>query len=122
MEFKAFIQEQKEPIVTQQATDQILKILDSNYQKANLKTVVKGTKHLTERERNLLYKLLFKYENIFDGTLGEWKTSSVNFERVDGATPHSQRHNPAPYLHKATFKKELDRLENLGVLEKVQQS
>ena len=59
---------------------------------------------------------------MFDGILGEWKTSPVDFELVDGAKPHNQRHSPVPHLHKATFKKELDRLENLGVLEKVQQS
>ena len=38
-ELKAFIQERAEPIVTQKATNRILKILDSNYQKANLKAV-----------------------------------------------------------------------------------
>lgn len=121
-EFKAFIQERSEPIVTQEATDRIMKILDSNYQKANLKAVVRGAKHLNEKEKTLLYNLLIKYENIFDGTLGEWKTSPVNFELIEGATPHSQRHYPVPHLYKSTFKKELDRLEKLGVLERVQQS
>jgi hypothetical protein len=122
MEFKAFIQERDEPVVTQEATDRILKILDSNYHKANLKSVVQNAKHLNNKERDLLYKLLTKYEDIFDGTLGEWKTTPVDFEMVEGAVPHSQRHYPVPHLYKQTFKKELDRLEGLGVLEKVQQS
>ena len=66
--------------------------------------------------------MLIKYETLFDGTLGEWKGEPVNFEKVEGAQPHSQRHFPVPHLYKKAFKKELDRLESLGVLEKVQQS
>jgi hypothetical protein len=96
--------------------------LDSKYNKANLKTVVQGAKHLNDKERDLLYHLLIKYEDIFDGTLGEWRTSPVDFELTEGAQLHSQRHYPVPHLYKQTFKKELDRLEGLGVLEKVQQS
>ena len=87
-----------------------------------MRTVVQGVKHLNEEQRIKLYQLLMKYENVFDGTLGEWKTDPVDFELVDGATPHSQRHYPVPHLYKTTFKKELDRLVKLGVLEKVQQS
>ena len=40
----------------------------------------------------------------------------------EGAKPFSQRYYPVPHLYKETFKKELDRLEKLGVVEKVQQS
>ena len=121
-EFKAIIREMQEPIVTKEATERMVKILDSNYKKANLKTVVQGARHLNKKERELLYQLLMKYEKIFDGTLGEWKTDPVDFELIDGAQPHSQRHYPVPHLYKETFKKELDRLEQLGVLERVQQS
>ena len=99
-----------------------IKILDSNYKAANLKDVVQATVHLNEQEREQLYKLLIKYKKIFDGTLGEWKTDPVDFELVDEAKPHSQRHYPVPHLYKETFKKELDRLVKLGVLEPVQQS
>ena len=121
-ELKAIIREAQEPIITKKATERMIKILDSNYRKANLKILVQGALHLNEKQRDLLYKLLLKYEDIFDGSLGEWKTSPVEFELVDGAQPHSQRHYPVPHLYKETFKKELDRLEKLGVLERVQQS
>ena len=119
---KAIIQESSEPIVTQQATDKIIKILDSKYEKANLRVIVDGAKHLTSTEREKLYKLLIKYQDIFDGSLGAWKTDDVNFELKDGATPCSQRYYPVPHLYKETFKKELDRLVKLGVLKRVQQS
>ena len=121
-EINVIIEESKEPIVTQAATERIIKILDSKYEKANLKAVVDGAMHLNKREKTLLFELLQKYTEVFDGTLGAWKTDPVDFEMVDGATPHSQRYYPVPHLYKETFKKELDRLVNLGVLEKVQQS
>ena len=79
-------------------------ILDSDYRKANLKTVVAGAKHLTNNEKEQLHKLLVKYESIFDGTLGEWKTDPIDFELAEGATPHSQRHYPVPRLYRETFK------------------
>ena len=46
----------------------------------------------------------------------------MDFELVDGAKPHSQRHYPVPHLYKQTFKKVLERLVSIGVLEKVQES
>ena len=122
MEMNAIIQESAEPIVTQEATKRIIKILDSKYEKANLRVVADGAKHLTQVEREKLYKLLIRYKEIFDGSLGAWKTDDVDFEMKEGAKPHSQRYYPVPHLYKQTFKKELDRLEKLGVLEKVQQS
>ena len=121
-EIRAIIQESNEPMVTQTATNRMIKILDSNYQKAILKSVVAGAKHLTSKERDKLYALLIKFQNIFDGTLGKWKIDPVYFELKEGSTPHSQRHYPVPHLYKETFRKELERLVKLGVLEKVQES
>ena len=57
-EMKAIIQQMKEPIVTKAATERVIKILDSKYERANLKLVVEGAKHLTQKERILLYNLL----------------------------------------------------------------
>ena len=98
----------------------MIKILDSNYCKANLKDIAQGAKHLKQKEKDLLYKLLQRFEDIFDGSLGNWKIDPVDFELVDGAQPHSQRHYPIPHLYKKGFKNELNQLEKLGVLEKVQ--
>ena len=47
LELKAFISEAKEPVVTQKATDRIIKILDAKYQKAALGEVVKKLHILT---------------------------------------------------------------------------
>ena len=36
--------------------------------------------HLTMTQRNELLKLLHKFEELFDGTLGTWKIDPVDFE------------------------------------------
>ena len=43
--------------------------------------------HLTMIQRNELLKLLQKFEELFDGTLGTWKTDSVDFELKDDWKP-----------------------------------
>ena len=110
-ELQAFINESKEPVVTQKATDRIIRILDANYKKADLRQVANKAIHLTSREREMLYELLLKYKSIFDGSLGDWKTDPVELELKEGAEPHSQRHYPIPRIHREVFKKDLDRLE-----------
>ena len=122
-EMNIIVQEMQEPASTREATNRVLKkILDAKYEKANLVNVVKKAIHLTGIQQNKLLKLLQKYEDLFDGTLGEWKTDPVSFELKEGAKPHSQRHYPMPHIHKETFKKELKRMVELGILEKVQES
>ena len=63
-EVKAIIQEMKEPIVTKRATERMIKILDSKYEKADVKQVIDGATHLNEREKSLLYKLLTNYLDV----------------------------------------------------------
>ena len=36
--------------------------------------------HLTMTQRNELLKLLMKFEDLLDGTLGTWKTDTIYFE------------------------------------------
>ena len=86
-ELRAFISETEEPVVTQKATDRIIKILDANYQKADLKVVVQQAKHLNPRQKEMLYNLLIKYQSIFDGKLGEWNTDPVDLELKEGENP-----------------------------------
>ena len=121
-ELKAFISNTSVPVVTEAATKRVIKILDAQYAAVDLRQVSLKATHLNTQQRELLYQLLIKYQDIFDGSLGEWRTEPVDFELKEGAEPQSQRHYPIPHVHKETFKKELKRLIKLGVLERVQKS
>ena len=121
-EINKMIQSTKEPIVMQKATNRIVNILDSNYHKVDLYQVVAKAMHLSDSKGGKLYDLLPQYEDLFDGTLGKWRTEPVELELKDDAKPHNQLYYPMPHIYKNMFKKELDRLEEIGVLEKVQES
>ena len=106
-----------EPISTELATQRAVKILDANYTKADLQTVVTNCKQLNSVEQNKLLELLKKFEQLFDGTLGNWRTKPVSFQLKDGATPYHGRAFPIPKVHKEVIMKEIQRLCDLGVLE-----
>ena len=78
---------QKEPASTAEATNHVVRILDANYKKANLQEVVNNCTHLSAKEQTQLLELLTKYESLFDGTLGAWKTMPIAFELKEGAKP-----------------------------------
>ncbi len=59
----------------------------------------------------MLLVLLLKFEELFDGTLGDWKLLPVSFELKEGAKPYHGRPYPIPKIHKATLTKEIDRLD-----------
>jgi hypothetical protein len=64
----------------------------------------------------LLLALLLKFEELFNGTLGDWKLLPVSFELKEGANQYHGRPYPIPKIHKATLMKEIDRLILIGVL------
>ncbi len=63
-----------------------------------------------------LLALLLKFEELFDGTLGDWKLPPVSFELKEGAKPYHGRPYPTPNIHKATIMKEIGCLVSIGVL------
>ncbi len=65
---------------TQDATQRAMQILDAKYSKADLQSVVRDNyKHLSADQQKKLLQLLKKYELLFNGTLGDWKTKPVSF-------------------------------------------
>jgi hypothetical protein len=54
----------------EQEMQQMTAILDAKYKKANLDEIAANADHLTNSEQESLLKLLKKYEDLFDGTLG----------------------------------------------------
>jgi hypothetical protein len=77
---------------------------------------------LDEHQQKKLLSLLKDFEDLFDGTLGKWNTDPIDIETKPNHKPSSARYYPVPKINKATFKKELLRLVEIGVLTPVQQS
>jgi hypothetical protein len=77
-----------EPHSTQDAIKRVTQILDTKYQKADLQPIVRDNcKHLRADQQKKLLQLLKKYELLFDGTLGDWKTKPVLFQLKEGVSP-----------------------------------
>ena len=74
-------------------------ILDADYQKANISDIVDEYQHLTNEEKSKLKSILFKYESLFDGTLGTWKTDPVKLELKDNAKPFYSHPYQIPRIH-----------------------
>jgi hypothetical protein len=109
-----------EPESTQDAIKHVTRILDAKYQKADLQSIVRDNcKHLSADKQKMLLQLLTKYESLFDGTLGDWKTKPVSSQLKEGVSLYHGRAFPVPKVHKETTIKEVERLVcQLGVLER----
>ena len=78
----------QEPASTQGATKRVVEILDAKYAKADLPAIVRDNcKHLSPSERESLLSLLLKFEQLFDGTLGEWTLPPVSIQLKEGVKP-----------------------------------
>jgi hypothetical protein len=109
----------KEPLSTLDATKHVTHILDAKYTKADLQSIVKNNcKHLSADHQKKLLQLLFKFESLFDGTLGDWKTKPVSFQLNEGASPYHGQAFPVTKIHKDVLIKVIERLCKLGVLER----
>ena len=73
--------------------------------------------HLTMTQRNELLKLVQKFKELFDWTLGTLKIYPVEFMLKEDAKPISSRPYPVPKVYEEMFKKEVERLVLLEVLE-----
>ena len=111
-----------EPRSTKKATTRALKILDSEYEKADLNRIVDKADNLDSDQKQMLLKLLKQFENLFDGTLGKWNTNPVIIEMKPDAKTINSRWYTVPRINKLTFKNVLKRLEKIGVIERVQES
>ncbi len=93
-------------------------ILSSKYDKVDTQTVAQAQKHLSQRQRDDLGKLLSDFTTLFSGKLGCYPHEQVHLEVNEKLQPFSHRPYPVPHAHLQVFKEELDRLEELGVLSK----
>ena len=61
-------------------TNRIKKIFDAKYKQANLKDITTKLNYLNSDEQFLIYRLLKKHENVFDGTLGNYTSTEDKTE------------------------------------------
>jgi hypothetical protein len=102
----------------QEATQPVVPILDTKYEKVDLQSVVStNCTHQSLQGQYKLLELLIEFEELFDGTLGGWKRKPISFQLKEGTKSYHCRPFPVPRVHKETLFKELNRLRELGVLE-----
>ena len=77
----AYAKEVYESEYVRTATVQLCVILDAKYKTEILHKVMENQcQHLTRTQYNELIKLFQKFEDLFNVTLGTWKTDPVDFE------------------------------------------
>ena len=103
--------------------DRIQEIIDQKYTEADLPEVVSTCNEINKAEQEKLLRLLEKYKQLFDGSLGFWNTNPVDLELKDpNCAPYHARPFPVPYAHEQKLKEEIERLVKYGVLRKINRS
>ena len=93
---------------------------ESKYEEMNVNQAIReNCTHLDTGQQNDLRSLLFEHYNLFDGTLHTYKGEKMDVELEEGARSVFRRPYPTPRVHLETFKTELLRLADIGVLEKI---
>jgi hypothetical protein len=95
----------------------VAEIKDADYHKVQIDEVISKCTHLNEVQRAELASLLNKHTILFNGELGKYLHAKVHLDIESHAKPVHRWHYPGPHIHYATFKKELERLVAIGVLE-----
>eukprot|EP00957_Ditylum_brightwellii_P210713 15365289-Ditylum_brightwellii.AAC.1 len=87
---------------TTAAAMEIAKILDAKYQKVDLCTdVVEACSTLNTREKEKLFHVLKKHEELFDITLGTWKIFQYDIELQEGVKLYHGKLYTVPKAYKA---------------------
>ena len=95
-------------------------IMDSKYEEISPKAVAAQQSHLTSVQQQQLIEVLQSFPTLFNGKLGYYPHAKVHLE-LDTSKPPPKFHKayPVPRLHLETFKTELLRLVDIGVLSRV---
>jgi transposase InsO family protein len=88
----------------------------AKYQKANLHECIPTT--LNKQEGDQLLHLLEDFEELFEGKLGTFDIDPIDVDVISGAKPICKRPYPIPRAHLQPMKMEVERLEQLGILQK----
>ena len=97
-------------------------ILESKYDAADLKSVVKECDHLTKEQQDKLLKVMEQFPTLFDGKLRKYTGGEVHLDIDPTVKPVQSRAYPVAHHNLELFKKELFRLVDVDVLEKAGRS
>ena len=97
-------------------------IATSLYEPANLQDIVHKCTYLLPQQRQQLYELLQQFHKLFDGQLKTFKGPPVHLQLVENPKPVRRRPYSVPTSHLTVFKAELQRLLQIGVIEKATRS
>jgi hypothetical protein len=75
--------------------------------------------HLSTSQRQELTQLLVRFPKLFSGKLGCFPNKQVHLELQKDAKPFQCHLYPVPKYHEQVFKDKLQRLCDIGVLERV---
>ena len=92
---------------TREATESLVKIIDSTYVKAELKQVANNVTQLNFEERSQLLRLLEDFDYLSDGTSGDWDTDPVSLELNPYSKPFNSKYYTVSKINKEAFCKEL---------------
>ena len=114
-----------EPTVLKEAEARQKRILDADYSALDLDDYAHLETHLSKEQQEQLIRSLRKYPKLFRGGLGVLKVPPVHFDlrpMTKDEKPYHARPFPIPKCYEETTKKEIQRLCNIGVLEKCNDS
>ena len=106
----------------QEAAKQIKQILDAKYEKADVNNVAASCMHLTKESQQKLATVLQKHKKLFNGTLSRFKGSKYNIKLKKDAEPYHAKPFAVPKVHERTLCVKIDRLCQIGVLKKINNS
>lgn len=95
---------------------EVRKILESKYEKADLSKVVEELTHLRDPERLELLRGMQQYEDLFQGKVGKWTGEPVDVKLKPGTKPYHAKAYRVPQAYLNLFKDEIERLVEIGTL------
>ena len=98
-----------EPEAIKSSNKCVTQILDAKYKKADLEKIIhEECSHISHEDQHKLLSILLEYENLFDGTLGKFKTDPISLSiKPSKESAYSWPHSIAQ-VHEDVFKKELE--------------
>ena len=110
-----------DPVTTD--AERIQSIVEQKYSPADLDKVVSELDHLSNKERKKLLYLLNKFKDLFDGSLGTWKTDPIELElKEPNCKPYHAKPYPVPRSQEEKLKQEVERLCQNNVMREINDS